>query len=297
MDSGQVKVFVQHNWPYLLGGAIGIYVVLKVLGNHSQAAAPADNSGQFMALMNAQAAQSAGQSAQIALANKNLDNQNAIAMRSLDVQNAQGNNQAQVAWMQSQGDAAMKTAGAAAMLVDALNRPAVQAIGSAANATAAGLAASGMVGVAGFQAQAQTVTAVANVINNNTNATAHVLDSSMAKDVAIAKANAQVQSTALQSNATINNGYYGAYASVAKSFMSQPQVTNYANAPVTVSPQQAAGTQNVPQANSLVQPLMDWWQGGTTQSNTGTTDAMSVGVTPQGGSATLAALYGNAGYG
>ena len=306
MDTEHVKVFVKHNWMYLAGGLLGLIIVVKYVGRSSSSNTTTNtssNDAQFMALMNAQAAQSAGQSAQIALANKNLDNQNAIAMRSLDVQNAQGNNATQVAWLKAQGDAALKTASASAMLVDSLNRPATQAIASSGQVTAAGLASSGMIGVAGFQAQSATVTAAANVLNHNTDATASIINTAAMRDASIAQSNAGVASNALKYDAQINDGYYGAMSSIAKSFMGQGQVTNYSgNAPaptyVAPAPMSTNGGYNPNTGYSI--PQVDgntaYWK--QPQNNSGQTFNGQTGYTlPNGGNSTLDQLYSDSGYG
>lgn len=307
MDGGDVKIFVKHNWPYILGGVVGLWLIMRYSGGSS---APAQNSSgdeqQFMALMNAQAAQSAAQGAQVAMANKNLDQQYAIAVKSLEVQNAQGNNATQVAWLQAQGDAAMKTAGASAMLVDALNRPASQAIASSGQVTAAGLAASGMVGVAGFQAQAQTVTAAANVLNTNTMAQTSIINQSMVRDMAIAKTNAGVASDALKYNSQVMQGYYGAYADIAGSFMSQGTAPNVMIAPPNATPQMAGQVQssNWAQVASTVAGGINNWGGGystpqvTNNPAYGNNTVGNTGYTlPNGGNSALGTIYGNAGYG
>ncbi len=218
----ETKVFVKEHWVLLLGGAIGLYVVFKYMGNSSNSSSQTTDS-----IMYAQSAQYSAASAANALQEENLQNQYALANKSLDVQNAQGNNATQVAWLQAQGDAAMKTAGASAALIAAMNGPANHAIDAGGAVTVAGLNASAGVAAAGFNSQTAAVTAAANVINTSTAANALVSSQRIKSDAEIAMSNNQVSSTALMANAKIQEGYFGAVGTIANNFLHPSGQVNY----------------------------------------------------------------------
>lgn len=299
----ETKVFVKQHWVLLLGGAIGLYVVFKYMGNSSSNST--NTTDQTTAALYAQSSQYNAASANAALQQQNLANQYDLANKSLEVQNAQGNNATQVAWLQAQGDAAMKTASASAQLISSMNAPAVQAISSSGQVTMAGLAHSASVANAATASQTAAVTAAANVINTAAAANALTASTRINADANIAMSNNQVASSALSNNAKIQQGYFGAVGTIANDFMhpsgqvnyplpGQPSTSSNAGQPTQGQPTPSAGQVNT--GGSWVDGILNNF-GGNNSSNPGYTSS-PVGWSPNTMSGTdVANIFGDAYYG
>lgn len=162
-----VKDFVKQYWPYIVGGLVGIYLLLRFSGGSSSGGGSSDYAAFMQA--NAQASQ---QNAQLQAQQAALAAQAAQAAGELqlnrDALNAQiSKDKATLALQQSAvytegfnafqtSQAAMATAigGSAAQVITALNQPAITAMQAAAVENAAALEAAGNVAVGSYSAQA-----------------------------------------------------------------------------------------------------------------------------------------------
>lgn len=184
-----VKEFAKNNWPLLAGGAVGIFLILRMRGGGSSAPAPVImNAGPSEAsvmanaqveVARAQAAQAANQlNAQTALANRQIDvqmasaaNDFALQSKAINAQMEANQNASRVATMnagaqflQAQGVAAMGAGTAVTGMIGELNKPAIAAMMSSAEENAAALQAGAIVAAGGYQAQAKAFEGITNVL-------------------------------------------------------------------------------------------------------------------------------------
>lgn len=143
----ETKEIVKKYWPYLVGGLIALWLLLKMSGSSSSSSDAA-----YAAYLQQQTAAGTA-AAQIGLQQQSLDQSNALATATLNAQQQATQGQQQIDYLNAQGNIAQSVAGAAASLVGALYQPTVAAQVSAASENQTALAAASAVAAAGFNAQ------------------------------------------------------------------------------------------------------------------------------------------------
>ncbi len=146
MDEAQD--FIKKYWPYLLGGLIAIYLLMR-----SGSSSASSDSGMYSAYLAAQT-QAANTNAQAQLQQSALHQQAQMRTAQLTAQTQAVQGQQQIHYLTAQGSVAQAVGGAAANLVRALYQPAITAMGSSAYENAATLNAASQVAVGGFATQA-----------------------------------------------------------------------------------------------------------------------------------------------
>lgn len=207
-----VKDFVKKYWPYILGGVVGLYLLLRYNAGGSTSSGDGGYGAYLqtqaqMAQQNA-ASQAAAQTAanQLALQNKAIDAQiaydNAALQVTRDANAATAFNQFQTAQAAMAGAVGSSTA----QLIDALNKPAMTAMEAGAYENAAALGAAGNVAANSFLAQGSIVSSAVGAAN----AVGNMMGG-------VAQAMAGMEGGEMQGKYTglINSGAraYGAYAS------------------------------------------------------------------------------------
>lgn len=165
-----VKEFVKKYWPYILGGVVGLYLLLRNSGGGGSSS----GDGGYAAFLQAQTAagaqnaalqlQSNMQQAQIGLEQKKLDAQIELQTAALEVQNNANYANAFNQFQMTQSAMAQSIGSSTAGIIDALNKPSMMAMESAAYENAAALQAAGVVAANSFLAQAQVVASGAETI-------------------------------------------------------------------------------------------------------------------------------------
>lgn len=139
------KNFISKYWPWLLGGLIALYLIMR------SGSASSSSSGTDYATYLAAQSQAAGQAAQVGLAQQAQDQSNALANATLNAQVQSNAGQQQIDYLNAQGSVAQAVGGAAAQLVGALYQPSIVAMSGAnyengvALQSAAGIASTGFV--------------------------------------------------------------------------------------------------------------------------------------------------------
>jgi hypothetical protein len=162
----ETKEFLKKYWPYLLGGVIGLYIIMKYMGSGSSStsAAPAiasagpDTSLQQAQLglaAQAQQAQINAQAAQLQAQVNAANGQLTLQSQALDVQNSANYASAFNQFQNTQANMATAIGGAASQVVTALNQPAITALQAGAYENSAALQAAGNVAAQSFLAQGQ----------------------------------------------------------------------------------------------------------------------------------------------
>jgi len=158
-----VKGFIKERWPWILGGLVGIYLVLKYMGGGSSSSSDGGMAA-YLASQNQAASQMAIANAQIQAQRDSQAAANALARDQLNAQIGANNNATQVGFLQAQGQAAQNVASAASTVVSALNQPAIAAMNAAAYENAAALTGAAGVAQAGYVAQASNVKSASSVV-------------------------------------------------------------------------------------------------------------------------------------
>lgn len=175
---------VKKYWPYLLGGAVGIYVIAKMSG-----AGSASPSSVVLP----------GYDQNAALANSTLAAQSSLANATLAANTENANNLAQIEFLKTQGIVAGQLGTTASQMITALQMPTIAAINSGNVADAAALESAGNVAIAGFNAQANinrssaiTITSLADAVRTSMSSISNAVSSvSGGTTSAVANANAK----------------------------------------------------------------------------------------------------------
>lgn len=159
-----VKGFVKQYWPYIVGGIVGLYLILKFAGGGSSSASGDGGYGAFLQAQTAAGAQNAALQMQMqaaadknALDSKALDAQIAINNATLQVQKEKNYADAFNAFQNSQAAMAQSIGSSTANVIDALNAPSIAAMQAGAVENAAALEAAGNVAAASYLTQGQIV--------------------------------------------------------------------------------------------------------------------------------------------
>lgn len=185
---------IQKYWPYMLGGAVGIFIIVKMSGGNSGSGSVISTAGDpAIAAINAQSVRDA---------NNLAAQREALAM--------QGNIEA----LKAQGQAAKDVGSAAAMVISTLQAPTVTAINAAAAENIGTVQSAVAAAMAGYNAQA----AATNSAAQGSYAIAQGLkDSSNALAIAIASSNASIgaQQSAIKPAQSVKGNDYSGLVSLA----------------------------------------------------------------------------------
>ncbi len=189
MDMGDAKEAVKKYWPWLVGAAIAIFLIMRARGGSGGGS---DVSGFYAAQAAAGAAQSQANAqlevarAQIAASEKQADRAHEYNLANIGLQKEALYSQAIIGFNQSQAAMAAGIGTSAGAVVAALNAPAVAAMQSAAFENAAAMDAAAYAAAAGYGAQANIVghtsgvtKSVADAMSNALNAVSNVAQVSM----------------------------------------------------------------------------------------------------------------------
>src|SRR6187551_14835 len=158
-----IKGFAKKYWPYIVGGIVGLYLLLRFsTGGSSQAVNPTYQLPQQAGIDPGLAAQIDAQNQKTALDAKALSAQIDYNNKSLDVLEKKNYSDAFNAFQTSQALMAGAIGESAAQVVGALNAPAITAMQASALENAAALGAAGNVAAASFMAQGDIVSSAAN---------------------------------------------------------------------------------------------------------------------------------------
>ena len=149
-----VKGFVKKYWPYIVGGIVGLFLILRYSGGSSSSGD--GGAGNYAAMLQAQS-QAAQQAAAIAAQQQAAAAENATNNKALDIANNKNYADAFNNFQLSQAEMAKSIGSSAAQVIAALNTPAVTAMQAGAVENAAALEAAGNVVANSFLAQAGIV--------------------------------------------------------------------------------------------------------------------------------------------
>lgn len=159
-----VKDFVKKYWPYILGGVVGLYLILRYSAGSSASSSGDNGYGAFLQAQSAAASQNAALQLQAktaadanALNNKALDAQIAFNTEQLKVTNNKNYADAFNNFQTSQAAMAGAIGSSTAQVIDALNKPAITAMAAGAQENSAALEAAGNVAANSFLAQGSVV--------------------------------------------------------------------------------------------------------------------------------------------
>lgn len=194
MDAKEV---VKKYWPYMLGGVIALFLIMRMRGGNSSG----DAASAFYASQAAAGAAQSQASAQLEIARAQINAQETAANRqhqynleTLGLQKEANYATAINNFVAAQGTAAQGVGAAVQAMVGSLNAPIIAAMQGSAYENAAAMAAAAQTAAAGFGAQA-------NIVGH----TSMVIDSVAGAAVGISNAVGQVG----QAGAQIPAGNYG----------------------------------------------------------------------------------------
>jgi hypothetical protein len=179
MDMGDVKSVAIKYWPWLVGGAIGIFLLTRVRGGSSGGS---DVSAFYASQAAAGAAQSQANAqleiarAQIAATEKASDRTHEYNLANIGLQKEALYSQAIIGFNQSQAAMAAGIGTSAGAVVGALNAPAIAAMQGAAYENAAAMEAAAYAAGMGYQAQAGIVGHTSNVTKSVADALGNVMN-------------------------------------------------------------------------------------------------------------------------
>ena len=208
MDMENAKGAVKKYWPYLLGGAIGLYVVYKYVGGNSVSQSSQTISTGVAPFNPAQA-------------------QFALASQQMQLNQAAREKELQIGYMATQAEAALNVGVGAAQVISALQKPTVAAINasaaensatvmSAAALTAASYEARGRISSAALISSAMQTQAIAQGVTNVSSA---VNAASASAGAQVGAASAAVQS-ANAADAANDNAIWSAIGTIAVAYFS-----------------------------------------------------------------------------
>jgi len=159
-----IKGFVKKYWPYLLGGVVGLYLILRYSAGSSGSSSGDAGYGAFLQAQTAAASQNAAaqlqaqaQANQLALDSKALDAQIAFNTGQLNVTRDKNIADAYNNFQTTQAAMAGAIGSSTAQIIGALNAPAITAMQAGAIENAAALEAAGNVAANSFLAQGSVV--------------------------------------------------------------------------------------------------------------------------------------------
>lgn len=149
---------LKKNWPYVVGGIIGLYLVWRFMSGGSASGGDGGLSAYYAAQAQQQAAaqSAAAQAAQIQAEKDIAQQQYDLGLKQLQISG-------QTEYLKSQAQMAQAVGDSAAKLVGSLYTPTIAAMQSAAYENAAALTAASQVAAAGFISQQGTVQATSDV--------------------------------------------------------------------------------------------------------------------------------------
>lgn len=150
MDAKQI---VKQYWPWLLGGAIGLYLLTRNSGSSSGGTVVMGYSDAAYAAQ----AQMAAVNAQAQLASEAANREHQLNLATLEAQTKTAYDANMAAYVAAQGQAAQGVAAAASGVIGALVAPGIAAMQASAYENAAALDAAAKAASAGYTAQADIV--------------------------------------------------------------------------------------------------------------------------------------------
>lgn len=163
-----IKGFVKQYWPYVLGGTVGLWLLLRSSGGQSDG-----GYGQFIAANNQAALasqqmgmQNAQLQAQIDAAERQSQREYDFGLKQLDMQQQALHASAITAFVDAQSEMAASVSQGAAGVISALTGPSIAAINGAAVENAAAMDAAAMTAASGYLAQSQMVQGTSQMIGN-----------------------------------------------------------------------------------------------------------------------------------
>jgi hypothetical protein len=207
------KEFLKKYWPYVVGGIIGLWLILRYSGGGSSGGGGAD--GAYAAYLQAQTA-AAAQNAQLGMQQQAQQAQINLANKQLDVENNANYATAFNNFQTTQAQMAAALGGSVAQVVGALNNPAITAIQAAALENSAALQAAGNVAANSFLAQGTVSKGTSQMFSNAISSLGSLGNFSQPKQ-------------ASKLSGYIDQGIrgYSAYASGGMSEMGREDPTNY----------------------------------------------------------------------
>lgn len=154
----ETKEFLKKYWPYVIGGIVGLYIVLKYMGGSSSSS----SSDPYTAYMTAQT-QLQAQNAQIAAQQQSESDQVGLANAQINMQNNANYANAFNAFQTSQAAMASSLGTSVSQVITALNTPAITALQAGAIENSAALTAAGNVAANSFLAQGQVSQGTSNM--------------------------------------------------------------------------------------------------------------------------------------
>lgn len=180
-----IKGFAKKYWPYLLGGGVGIFLIMKMSGSKSQTVVMGGgDGGAFLAAQGQIANEGAaiamqGQIAQMQIDAQARENQAALdfqasknlmdfdlGLRKLDNEQNQINANAMVQFQVAQAAMADSVSTGAAGVIGQLSAPTIAAINSAGLENVAAMNSAAMVAAAGYLAQSDMTAASSNMVGS-----------------------------------------------------------------------------------------------------------------------------------
>lgn len=163
-----VKDFAKKYWPYLVGGAVGLFILMRMNRGSSGGGATYDNTyAALLAQQSAAGAQNAQIQAQADIANRQLAQQEKQAEREhqlnlgvLATQKEKTYSDALTNFHLAQAEMAKGIGGSAGQVIAALNAPAIASINSAAQENAYALMSAAEAAGAGFAAQSFAIDSI-----------------------------------------------------------------------------------------------------------------------------------------
>jgi hypothetical protein len=160
-----VKEFVAKYWPYIVGGIVGLFLILRFSGGSSSGSSSGDGGyGAFLQAQTAAGAQNAALQLQAQTANNQMALESKALQAKIDFDNAalQVQNNANYAvafndFQMTQAAMAQSIGSSTAAVIDALNAPSIMAMQTGAFENAAALEAAGVVAASSFATQGQIV--------------------------------------------------------------------------------------------------------------------------------------------
>lgn len=167
---GDVKAIVKQYWPYILGGIVGIYLILRYAGGSSSSGSGDGGYAAFLQAQTAAAQQNAqmqlqtnAQNAQLAMAQKQLDAQIASDAAKLEVQKAAVHAEAFNTFQTTQAAMAQAIGSSTAAVIGSLNNPAMIAMQANAAENAAALNAAANVAAASYMSQSNIIKGLSEI--------------------------------------------------------------------------------------------------------------------------------------
>ena len=167
-----LKPMIKKYWPYVLGGVVGIYLIMKF----SSPKAVSQGGGGYSAFLNSQAQAGAMQSqnalqsqalqAQIDADERKSAREFEFTTKRLELEQTAINAKAMNQFQLSQAAMAQSVSQGAAGVIGELSRPSIHAMNSAASENAAALQAAAMAAAGGYLAQSDMVSSMSGMVGD-----------------------------------------------------------------------------------------------------------------------------------